>query len=152
METQSLVPLDDRGVMPLEPKDAAALIIVGRVFDYMAETGDWNLTRAFRATGVSYWSFYRAFNRPVVQALVTERLLGQQAATAMILDEYWLRVLNNMVEIASGVRGNDRDAIQAARFLHSVSRELEAQPWAQSQTQAAGEKSEAAIGKMVRVQ
>jgi len=112
---------------PLEPKDAAALIIVGRVFDRMAETGDWSMTRAFRATGVDYWSFYRAFKRPIVQGIVAERLLGQQAATAAILDEYWLRVLNNMAEIASGGKADDRAAIQAARFLLEVHRQLEMQ-------------------------
>ena len=120
METKALVPLDDGGIIPLEPKDAATLIIVGRVFDWMAETGDWNLTRSFRETGVSYWSFYRAFKRPVVQAMVAQRLMGLQVATLAILDEYWLEVIFNMIEIATGVRGNNRAAVQAARFLFGV--------------------------------
>ena len=69
--------LDDTGTMPLEPKDAAAPVIAGRVFDRTAETGDRNLTRGFRATGVGYWSFYRAFKRPVVQAVVTEQVMAK---------------------------------------------------------------------------
>jgi hypothetical protein len=57
METKNLVPLDDRGTTPLDPKDVAAIVVVRKVLDWMAETGDYTYTHAFEATSVSYWSF-----------------------------------------------------------------------------------------------
>jgi hypothetical protein len=46
MENRSLATLNDEGIIPLDPRDTAALVIVGKVLDWMAETGDWTYTHA----------------------------------------------------------------------------------------------------------
>jgi hypothetical protein len=69
-KAQSLMPLSDEGTLPLNPKDAAALVVVTKVFDHIHETGDMIITHALEATGVHYHAFYRACRRPAVQAAV----------------------------------------------------------------------------------
>jgi hypothetical protein len=125
MEMHNLVPLDDGGTTPLDPKDVAAIVVVRKVLDWMAETGDYTYTHAFEATGVSYWSFYRAYRRPAVQAMVADWLDELNLATASMLRKRSLGVMHNMMEIASGNKGDERAAVQAARFLESVRHRVE---------------------------
>ena len=125
METKNLVPLDDGGTTPLDPKDVAAIVVVRKALDWMAETGEYTYTRAFEATGVNYWDFYRAYKRPVVQAMVADWLGELNLATASMLRKRWLGVMHNMAEIASGNKGDERAAVQAARFLENVRHRLE---------------------------
>jgi hypothetical protein len=127
MKTKSIAPLNDEGIMPLDPKDAAALVVVRKVLDWMAETGDWTYTHAFEGTGVDYWNFYRAYKRPAVQAAVADWLGELNVATAAMLRKRWLQVMAHMTDIATGGVGDPRAAVQAARFLDGVRQQVGSQ-------------------------
>lgn len=100
--------------LPISPTDTKAWQLVNIVLDWMAETGSYNYSEAFRQTGVERYNHYRAIKRPFIQGKILERMNALDRAAAKLLEVHWPGILANIARIA----GRDgRDAVQAARFL-----------------------------------
>ena len=111
-------------VVILPPADIKALQLVTTVLEWMKENASYNWSEACAALGVARVSLYRALKRPVIQGMVSDWYLELTYAKAKLIHDTEIPILINMTKIAQSKR-DPRAAVQAARFLHEVSKEVQ---------------------------
>jgi hypothetical protein len=75
---------------------------------------------ACKRAGVGKTMYYEAMHSKYVQLKRVEQIRGLTDASVAIVVDNWLPVLHNIVAIATGEKGSDRDAALAARLVKEV--------------------------------
>jgi len=127
---------DTSAVEAVAPRDAKSWELVTTVLDWMREHKCYNYSAAFRALTASEegdWritpetmncNFRKAMKNPYVQQRLVERYRALDLIVFQTIETQWLSVIWNMLDIATGRKGNSRDAAPAARFLENQKNDI----------------------------
>lgn len=73
--------------------------------------------------GINRATYYRAMQSRFVQEQRLNEIQAMREASTTIIERNWTRILNNMAHIARD--GDNKEAVQAARFVREVMKDLE---------------------------
>lgn len=83
----------------------------------------YNTSDACQKLGIDRRTYYHALHRPFVQEQRVQEIMALKEASAALIAQRWTGIMANMTNLARN--GDSKEAVQAARFVREVYKDLE---------------------------
>lgn len=104
---------------PKDQRDWDRVLMVREAF----RAGNRTVTQACAHAGMTRQTFYASIANPLVQQMILAEMRGLDAIATEVLNSRWIEVIMNMAKVATSA--DSKEAVQAARFLRDVKRDIE---------------------------